>query len=194
MPDDQALHASVEGALRRLERRRVMPLLRQVGMCGRIGSLVVQQVHTGHPARKLRERSRVGAVSEAARLPRFIGGVGAADDFVIAHDVLAALERPYFRQCELVAREHVLPYIERGFLLPEQETEGLNPVVQRECKHLEGFGLIDRFRLLHLERDVPYLEANAFPVIRQEELEDGPEGHGSVYIQGRGTTEHPHSR
>ena len=49
--------------------------------------------------------------------------------------------------------------------LAEEEAKGLYAMIQRESQHLEGLGVIDRFRLLHLERDMPYLETHSLPVI-----------------------------
>ena len=164
-------------------------------MLRQIGGLVVQEVDTLDDGGLLRERSRVGAVCEASRLPRLVRRVRAADGFtILADDVLAALQRTDFRKGELIARQHMLPHVERRLLLPEKEAEGLDTMIQGEGEDLERLGVVNLLKTLHFQGNVSYLETHAFPVVGEEELEYGPERHRRVYIKGRGPRQHTHCR
>ena len=74
----------------------------------------------------------------------------------------------------------------------DDESEGLDPMVQWERQHLNRPVFINQFRLLHFQRNMVDLEFHSFAEGAHEEVQHRTEGHRSIDIELRRTTEHAH--
>ena len=66
MPDNEFFYTGVQRALRGLKSCGMMTLGSLVRQLSRVCRLVIEQIHSFHPGRQFRERSRVTALGERA--------------------------------------------------------------------------------------------------------------------------------
>ena len=191
MADDKPLRSRIQGHLRCLTGGGMPPLLPFRGKLVRVCGLVINDRRPLEPGAFLLERGSVRAVGVAPGLVRLVGRCGKGDHGAIGPlHVLSPFEGADFGEREAVLRDALFPYIIEGLLFPEQEAEGLYPVVQGESQNLRGLCFQDGLRGLHLQGREADLEGNAFTVVAQEELQDGAEICRRKDIEGYGAAFH----
>ena len=192
MADEEFLHPGLLGHGGSLEGGRMVALGALVLELLQIGGFVIKDRSALKPLRFLSKGGRIGAVRVAPGHKGLVGGFGGGNHAAIGPlHILSALEGTNFGEGEAVLFNGFLLHVERGFLLLEQEAEGLDAVVQRERLYADGLGFQDGLGLLHLERGKTDFVTDTVSVIAQEEFENGAEVDRCKDIQRRLASLHP---
>ena len=103
---------------------------------------MVEQINVPYPIRLLRKRCRVRTISVGTRLERLVAQLleRQRDTRPVRHfpdDILSPLHGRDLGKAETIFPDLPFLDIELRLLLPEKETESLNPVIEREGADLQ---------------------------------------------------------